>query len=168
MSQWLNQSVSANIVIQWISSYQPSYSSVGPCLTCDGVNSGGLTMSYGCFEYVKFQCFHGFLCCAAFKYSDNIVHTDSRYNVHTFTMGLISCQKWLAWASGQQDYMWWKKNGRKADFWSSKHSKWTQKFLGFFINALQNKFKKNSTLALSQKNDIGASTEQFYLTKPWR
>ena len=47
LSQWVNQSGYSNTTIQRISLYLPSYSSVGPCLTCDGVNSGALSMSYG-------------------------------------------------------------------------------------------------------------------------
>ena len=96
----------------------------------------------------------------------NTKQTDSRYNVHTFTMGLILCQKWLAQASGQQDFMWRKINGRKGDFQSSKHSKWTQKLLGFFLPMLCTTSSKNSTLVPSQWNDIGASVEVFFLTKP--
>ena len=52
MSQWVNQSSYANNVILRISSYQPSYSSVGPCLTCECVNSGALSMSYGFVSYL--------------------------------------------------------------------------------------------------------------------
>ena len=36
------------------------------------MNSGALSMPYGCFEYVKFQCFNGLLCCTAFKYSGKL------------------------------------------------------------------------------------------------
>ena len=92
----------------------------------------------------------------------NTKQTDSRYNAHTFTMGLILCQKWLAQASGQQDFMWRKINGRKGDFQSSKHSKWTQKLLGFFLPMLCTTSSKNSTLVPSQWNDIGASVEVFF------
>ena len=46
-SQWGNQSGYSNTTIQSISLYLPSYCSVGLCLTCDGVNSGALSLSYG-------------------------------------------------------------------------------------------------------------------------
>ena len=109
VSQWVNQSSYANTVILRISSYQLSYTSVGPCLTCECVNSGALSMSYGFVSYLllfwiaqtttktdKFQYFNGFRWCTAFKYSitQNKLTADTMY---THLRWAWSCAKngWL-------------------------------------------------------------------------
>ena len=62
-----------------------------------------------------------------------------------------------------------KENGRKADFFSSKHSQDDAGISWFYCAKLCTTNSKISTLALSQRVDMGASVEVFPLMEtPWR